>query len=295
MTSFKQSKRLAVVAACIWATALATGPATAQQPDSATINGTIGSSVYGAHTWTLTLQGLSYSYDYWYSSESDWRYITRVSATSFDFQFQGPHAAELNANVSQPLVNGELQDGPVVVLENYAYWEADLGYIDYGRNLYINVTASDYQQGLAFGSSSFDWSLFETGAGVSPVLAPFTSLNARTILIDNRNGPGSGYTMGIMDGTVSVSSVGFSLPGDYTRDGVIDAADYVVWRDTHDTPDGYNTWRSNFGRTSGAGAAMGAASNITAPEPGSIGLFALAVPALLRRRPRAVTLTNSEK
>ncbi len=44
-----------------------------------------------------------------------------------------------------------------------------------------------------------------------------------------------------------------TLQGDYNTDGVVDAADYVVWRKTDGAnPAGYNTWRTNFGRTSGA-------------------------------------------
>ena len=44
-----------------------------------------------------------------------------------------------------------------------------------------------------------------------------------------------------------------TLQGDYNTDGVVDAADYVVWRKTDGTnPAGYNTWRTNFGRTAAA-------------------------------------------
>jgi hypothetical protein len=284
MTWFMQSKQLIVVAACIGATALAASPTAAQQPDSATINGTIGSPVYGDHTWTLTLQGLSYSYEYFYYSDADWYSITRVYATSFDFEFQGPHAAELNANVSEPFVNGGLQDGPVVELKNYAYWETSLGYVDFAKYWHIEVRPSDYQQGLQFLSWSFDGSHFATGASIYPVLAPFTILNARTSLIDNRNVPGSGYTMGILEGTVSVSSVGFSLPGDYNRDGAVDAADYVAWRKSPSNfggdPNGYNTWRAHFGRTAGSGATI----NSAIPEPCGLVLLSSTVLALLRCR-----------
>jgi len=120
-----------------------------------------------------------------------------------------------------------------------------------------------------------------------PVLAPFTSFGAHTSVYDNR--PGSGYSMDIYpDGTVSVSSVGFSLPGDYNRDGAVDAADYVAWRKAPSNfggdPGGYNSWRTHFGQTTGGEVSMGAASNIAAPEPGSFALLFSAVPALLGRR-----------
>lgn len=39
-------------------------------------------------------------------------------------------------------------------------------------------------------------------------------------------------------------------PGDYNHDGFVDDADYVVWRKTGiDGQEGYNTWRTNFGKT----------------------------------------------
>lgn len=59
-----------------------------------------------------------------------------------------------------------------------------------------------------------------------------------------------------------------NFPGDYNDDGVVDAADYVVWRKNEGTmntlphdPNGgiidsdqYNTWRANFGMmTRGSG------------------------------------------
>jgi pectate lyase len=59
-----------------------------------------------------------------------------------------------------------------------------------------------------------------------------------------------------------------ALPGDYTQDGVVDAADYVQWRKSDRTQFGYDTWRSNFGKTAGIGA--GALVNVTVPEPATV-------------------------
>ena len=65
-----------------------------------------------------------------------------------------------------------------------------------------------------------------------------------------------------------------TLPGDFNRDGTIDAADYVVWRKgvgIAPTPENYNLWRANFGRTVGESSA----SNATVPEPAAAWLLVL--------------------
>jgi pectate lyase len=71
------------------------------------------------------------------------------------------------------------------------------------------------------------------------------------------------------------------VSGDYNDDGLVDAADYTVWRDAlaaggtdlpnDDTPgdvdeSDYDIWKANFGMTSGSGAA----SNAAVPEPTSL-------------------------
>jgi hypothetical protein len=98
-----------------------------------------------------------------------------------------------------------------------------------------------------------------------------------------------------------VASAG--LPGDYNGNGVVDAADYTVWRDRlgqsialpntdpNDTDNmvtqaEYNFWKSRFGATSGSGAAALSASQ-TVPEPGTWALTMLAgclLAAVGRRR-----------
>jgi hypothetical protein len=63
------------------------------------------------------------------------------------------------------------------------------------------------------------------------------------------------------------------LDGDYDGSGVVDAADYVVWRKTGGTASGYNTWRTNFGRTAAGGSAIDGAR---VPEPTTMALVAFA-------------------
>jgi len=82
-----------------------------------------------------------------------------------------------------------------------------------------------------------------------------------------------------------------ALPGDYNHNGVVDAADYTVWRDTlgaavtaFSGADGngngvidqadYDTWKTFFGNTAAPGAGSGAlaAAPIAVPEPSSLAL-----------------------
>ena len=85
------------------------------------------------------------------------------------------------------------------------------------------------------------------------------------------------------------------VTGDYNNNGVVDAADYVLWRNggpiqnegaspgTIDAAD-YTFWRSRFGRTSGSAAGL---SGAAIPEPGTMALcigFVLAGCAARRSR-----------
>ena len=78
-----------------------------------------------------------------------------------------------------------------------------------------------------------------------------------------------------------------TVPGDYNLNGIVDAADYTIWRNTlgqtgsglaadgtgpGGVPDGvvdqldYNFWKANFGNHAGAGAG----SKVAAPEPSTL-------------------------
>jgi hypothetical protein len=92
------------------------------------------------------------------------------------------------------------------------------------------------------------------------------------------------------------------VAGDYNSNGIVDAADYTVWRDqlgqnttlpNSDPSDSdgdvteaeYNFWKSRFGSTSGSGSGA-VQGGSTVPEPSSLALLAAGVGALvsLRRR-----------
>ncbi|HEX4415693.1 MAG TPA: hypothetical protein VH107_18820 [Lacipirellulaceae bacterium] len=73
-----------------------------------------------------------------------------------------------------------------------------------------------------------------------------------------------------------------TVAGDYNGNGVVDMADYVLWRNggplqnevnstgTVDAAD-YGAWRARFGNTSGAESSLSAGSNV--PEPMALGVI----------------------
>jgi hypothetical protein len=87
-------------------------------------------------------------------------------------------------------------------------------------------------------------------------------------------------------GTVIYEALSTRLDGDFNNNGVVDAADYVVWRETDGSPEGYNRWRANFGAVlpaAGQGARL--AANSSVPEPSAWLLAAVAAGLLgLNRR-----------
>jgi hypothetical protein len=80
------------------------------------------------------------------------------------------------------------------------------------------------------------------------------------------------------------------LSGDYNDDGMVDAADFVVWRKglgmTYSQND-YGIWRSHFGESAGSGMAIGSPSHATVPEPLVLAMPFVGTLALVFRR-RAV-------
>lgn len=63
-------------------------------------------------------------------------------------------------------------------------------------------------------------------------------------------------------------------PGDFNRDGFVDAADYTIWRDgfgsRYDEAD-YADWKANFGAGGGGGSSAGTSpSRAAVPEPASL-------------------------
>jgi hypothetical protein len=58
-----------------------------------------------------------------------------------------------------------------------------------------------------------------------------------------------------------------AIPGDFNSDHTVDAADYIVWRDSGGTQEEYNRWRANFGRTFNGNTQPVTELSATVPEP----------------------------
>lgn len=108
------------------------------------------------------------------------------------------------------------------------------------------------------------------------------------------------------DNSVVLSFLGVGLSGDYSGNGVVDAADFAVWRDslgatgtglaadgdgsgTIDAND-YLVWKSNFGSSLPIGGSVGAASSV--PEPTALMLLAVCALAVT---PRARFVTSKKR
>ena len=94
-------------------------------------------------------------------------------------------------------------------------------------------------------------------------------------------------------GLIIVDATNVLSPGDYNQDGLVDAADYVVWRkmlgesgaglaadgngNGEIDPGDYDVWRANFGRTVAA-ASRAASTHVVGARPPRLGEPTAAVP-----------------
>jgi dockerin type I repeat protein len=122
---------------------------------------------------------------------------------------------------------------------------------------------------------------------------------------------GTSTTIGNIDQAGTVTTIvrtNFQPSADYNHNGIVDAADYVIWRKLQGQPavppgagadgngDGfinnldYDLWRAHFGNPFGAGAGGGLSTN-SVPEPAScmlVAFGALLIGALCRPRRRGL-------
>ncbi len=108
------------------------------------------------------------------------------------------------------------------------------------------------------------------------------------------------FDMLVSSTSVVLQAIAAGLDGDYNNDGVVNLADYAVWRDNLGATAGtlpndphtgaigvaqYSTWKSNFGANSASGSAASQIANV--PEPSALILlgvgFALTLVSSRRR------------
>jgi len=194
------------------AISLASGTTFAQGADTLSLSatfhmralqGTVGADlaeVYfdgSEHWWSLTLHGVSYSNDYWYYEEYDdfgnlvyfdEEYITRVQATSFDFQFFGPDAPTLNQTVSGQLVAGDLTGGAILGLIKGVNFDAsdEWGFASYAV-WRLGLAPLDSAAGVSFFVEAFP-SLFPTDEFDYPIVEPQVFGSYDSYIVDSRTG-----------------------------------------------------------------------------------------------------------
>jgi hypothetical protein len=134
-------------------------------------------------------------------------------------------------------------------------------------------------------------------------LAGWTQLIAHGVSGDGRSVFGRGTNSdGNTEGWIAYLGPP-GVAGDFNSDGIVDAADYIVWRNglgTTYTQAGYDVWRANFGRTAAGAAAVadtfanGSSANI--PEPITAAILSIGLlPVCFARRTRGRTVNFTEK
>ena len=148
----------------------------------------------------------------------------------------------------------------------------------------INGTTGSESYILKLSDTAITW--LQDGEMSHPWVPSASGVNILSFLTD-----ASAFTTGAGAGNVYLDNLVVTnndLPpgvdGDYNNNGIVDAADYILWRNNGPlmnevvdpgivTAGDYTAWRARFGNTSGSGSV--AAGSV--PEPASFVLFGLAV------------------
>lgn len=160
----------------------------------------------------------------------------------------------------------------------------------------LDFANKQYRMSITAIGTQITGNLYEIGGGL---ISTTTATNAE--IADGYSGifgiSGSAGT-GITPTTPLGSSLDFTidnfrtetaaapLTGDYNTNGKVDAADYVLWRETNiNGPQGYTDWRANFGNPPGSAAALGSSTAVPEPATCILMLFgSLAAVGLRRQR-----------
>lgn len=86
---------------------------------------------------------------------------------------------------------------------------------------------------------------------------------------------------------IGYNRVAVALAGDFNFNGVVDAADYPVWRKANGTQASFDIWRAHFGQNAGSGSE--AITGAIVPEPATLVLLMFAAAGCCLRRGRAAS------
>jgi hypothetical protein len=202
-------------AVLVLAVSLVPSLASAQDADTLTLSGTfemdelreyggtVGADLAGvyardnAHWWSLTLHGVTYSHDYafyeWYDElgvyHFEEEYITRVHATSLDFEFFGPDADILNAVIASQLTRGDLTGGACLELLNgIAYDWYDVGFHQFWSQWTLGLAPTDPAAGVWFFAIGWGGIRFAMDLYGYPVVEPGRYPSDHTLIYDFRPG-----------------------------------------------------------------------------------------------------------
>jgi hypothetical protein len=115
---------------------------------------------------------------------------------------------------------------------------------------------------LAAGNYMIEYGFFERGGGAEGEVSVRIGLPFRLLGFDAAVAIGQSFDV--------IGGAAPAVNGDFNNNGVVDAADYVLWRNGGPlqneggvtpgsaTTEDFQTWRANFGKTSGAGSAVAA-------------------------------------
>jgi sugar lactone lactonase YvrE len=147
-------------------------------------------------------------------------------------------------------------------------------------SLFATLPTASQPEGLAFDSSG---NLYAAGDG-----GKVSRITATGAVSPFASGPNSfSYIAVTDDAGHPLALPPATLLGDYNRNGIVDAADYVVWRKglgvTYNQND-FDIWRSHFGQSAGGGSVVSATAPV--PEPPTLMMLMFAATARCLRRGR---------